>query len=184
MNQFGEVTSIPGCLLLRQPAPRDVRGVFSKLFHAPSFDLAGVPFRVAECFWSTSHRSVIRGLHFQTPPHDHQKLVSCLAGEVRDVVVDLRRGSPAYGHWVGFDLRGGDGQAVLIPRGCAHGFQALCNHSTMLYLVDTAHAPAHDGGIRWDSCGITWSLPPAAVSERDQSLPPLEGFKSPFSWSL
>lgn len=175
-------TAIPGCLILRHPVPRDERGMFAKPFHAPSLESRGLNFHVAECFWSESMAGIVRGMHFQRPPFDHAKIITCQHGRAWDVVVDVRQGSPTYGQSIGIELEAGDGQAVLIPSGCAHGFQALLDATLMLYLVSRAHAPDHDSGIRWDSCGIKWALPVNSVSLRDSALPSLQDFASPFTW--
>jgi dTDP-4-dehydrorhamnose 3,5-epimerase len=158
----------------------DDRGHFLKLFERRAFAGLGLDPEVAEVFCSSSHRDVIRGLHFQLPPHAHAKTVVALSGRVHDVVVDLRTDSPAYGTPIGVDLDAEDGVGIHVPAGCAHGFQALTDDATLAYLVSTEHAPEHDTGIRWDSAGVAWPRPPSVVSERDAALPRLAAFDSPF----
>lgn len=177
-----EPSTIPGCQLLRGFAHEDTRGSFEKLVHQPAFEAAGLEWRFRETYLSRSQRGVIRGLHFQRPPSDHVKLVSCLAGAVLDVVLDLRSDSPTYGQHARFELRPGAATAVLIPRGCAHGFVAHEDDSLLLYLVTTPHDPERDAGVRWDSAGIDWSLDPQAalLSPRDQALPTLAELDNPF----
>jgi dTDP-4-dehydrorhamnose 3,5-epimerase len=122
-------------------------------------------------------------MHFQLPPHDHYKLVVCLAGGVLDVVLDLRRGSPAYGKFESFELTGRSPQLLLIPPGLAHGFCVTEAPATMYYKVTTAYSPAHDSGVRWNSIGFEWPVNDPLVSARDAALPALADFQSPFVYS-
>lgn len=175
-----EPSDIPGCVRLALFRADDARGAFVKLFERSTFTGAGLDGEVAEAFCSTSRRGVIRGLHLQLPPHAHAKTVAVLSGRVLDVVVDLRTDSPAFGQHATFELDARDGAGVHVPVGCAHGFQALTDDATMVYLVSTEHSPEHDTGIRWDSAAIDWPLPATVVSERDAGLPALADFDSPF----
>lgn len=125
-----------------------------------------------------SKNNVLRGLHFQAPPHDHYKLVTCIAGEAFDVIVDLRKSSPTYGQHESFELNGGD--SVFVPAGCAHGFYVRSESATLLYNVSTIHAPSHDTGIRWDSVGVSWPSANPVVSERDAGLIAFAEFSTPF----
>jgi len=163
----------------------DERGNFQKLFHQPSFAAQGLETNFAESYLSSSHRGVVRGMHFQAPPADHAKLVCCIAGRVRDGLVDLRRGSPTYQQSCSLMLSEAQAELVYIPRGVAHGFAAQEDHSVMWYLVGSAHDPQADSGVRWDSVGITWwtgEKPPGKVivSPRDQRFATLAEFDSPF----
>ena len=166
-------TGIPGCFLLRPRAFRDVRGTFVKHFHAPSFAALGLENAFVEDFFSISGRGVVRGFHFQSPPHDHAKLVVCLSGSVRDAVVDLRPGSPALGKAISIDLNGDDPVALYVPRGAGHAFQATSDGALVLYKTTTVHSPEHDPGVRWDSCGVEWALIEPLVSNRDLAFPTL-----------
>jgi len=154
--------------------------MFAKPFAAPEFAARGLPTRWAECFYSRSGRGVVRGFHAQLPPVAHDKLVACLAGAAFDAVLDLRPASPTYRRTATVTLRVGDGQALLIPAGVAHAFQALAYDTLLLYLTGSPHDAARDAGVRWDSAGVPWPLPVAAVSPRDAALPPLVDFVSPF----
>ncbi len=182
----GEPTAIPGCSVVDLVHHSDPRGEFVKVFQASAFPAsAGAStvdseLPIAELFWSRSHRGVVRGLHFQTPPHAHTKLVTIVAGTAFDVVVDLRVGSPAYGQAVTFSLDASAPQAVVVPVGCAHGFQATADDTVMLYAVTTEHAPAADAGIRWDSVGVTWPVADVVTSDRDAGFPPFSDYESPF----
>jgi dTDP-4-dehydrorhamnose 3,5-epimerase len=175
-----EPSGITGCALLHLFRAGDARGTFLKLFERSTFAELGLDPEVVEVFCSTSHLGVVRGLHFQLPPHAHAKTVVPLAGAIHDVVVDLRVDAPTYGEHAAFELSADAGTALHVPVGCAHGFQALTQDAIVAYLVSTEHAPEHDTGIHWDSAGIRWPLPPAMVSERDAALPHLGEFDSPF----
>ena len=120
----------------------------------------------------------IRGLHLQASPHSEAKLVRCLKGRVWDVAVDLRRDSATYGRWQSVELTPEDGNALLIPEGCAHGFQVLEPGSELLYLHSGAWVPEAETGVCWDdsSLAINWPLPVTELSERDRSLPSLSDF--------
>lgn len=174
-------TPIPGCVLIRPSPHDDARGRFVKTYHADRFAAHGIQAVWVEEFYSRSRRGCVRGLHFQSPPMAHDKLVYCAAGAVFDAVVDLRRDSPAYGRAYTVELDAQRAEMLFAPRGLAHGFQALTGGALMVYKTTAAYSPAHDTGIRFDSADIRWPLPVAAVSERDLALPPLDGFESPFA---
>jgi len=178
-----EVTrgEIDGVLMLRPTARRDPRGSFVKILGEDTFAKHGMPTAFAEQYYSVSAQNVLRGLHFQTPPHDHHKLVTCVEGEVFDVVVDLRKGSRTYGHHQCFELNGASGDSVFVPTGCAHGFYVRSPTAIMFYNVTTLHAPSHDSGIRWDSVGVSWPSKTPIVSDRDAGFVPLAKFDTPFA---
>ncbi len=175
-------TSIPGCTEIRPRIHRDARGRFVKVFHRQAFAAVGLNTEYPEEFYSVSHRGVIRGLHFQSPPMDHIKLVYCVAGEIQDVVLDLRRGSPTYGRHVPIKLSAQIGNMVYIPQGLAHGFCTLSETATMVYKVSNGYSPTHDCGVLWNSAGIPWAAIEPVLSERDRAHPSLETFQSPFSY--
>jgi dTDP-4-dehydrorhamnose 3,5-epimerase len=175
-------TAIPGCFQIVTDIRRDERGSFVKVFHEEIFRQHGLATDFAEEYYSTSRRNVIRGLHFQTPPHDHAKLVYCTQGAVLDAAVDLRRGSPAYGRHITLELSAENGHMLYLPAGLAHGFCSISEQSLMVYKVTTTYAPDNDGGVLWNSAGIAW---PEAASEpvmsaRDRTFPALADFDSPF----
>ncbi|MGC8477433.1 MAG: dTDP-4-dehydrorhamnose 3,5-epimerase family protein [Acetobacteraceae bacterium] len=173
-------TALPGVRLLRPTVRADSRGRFVKILHRDFFLAHGMAAEYAEQYYSVSAAGVVRGLHFQLPPHHHHKLVACLSGEVRDVVLDLRRASPGYGRHVAFELSGERGECVYIPAGCAHGFAVRSGPALLLYDVGSVHAPSHDSGLRWDSAGIDWGVTAPVVSPRDAALPGFDTFVSPF----
>ena len=173
---------IPGCFEIFPRIHKDERGSFVKTFHAPTFESMGLCTDFVEEYYSVSHKGVIRGMHFQSPPHDHEKLVYCTVGNVMDVVIDLRKGSPTYAQHATFELSADKANMIYIPKGLAHGFAVLSDQATMMYKVTTVYAPESDHGIRWDSVGIDWpeECDSELLSARDKSLVPLSGFESPF----
>jgi dTDP-4-dehydrorhamnose 3,5-epimerase len=175
-------TSIPGCAHIRLERSDDERGTFVKVYQRSVADAMGFRDTVAEFYYSSSSRGVIRGLHFQCPPHDHAKTVVCIVGSMFDVVVDLRVGSPTYAQHATFSLDALTPSVVHVPAGCAHGFQALADDTLVGYLVSTEHEPSHDSGVRWDSAGVEWPLPGPVVSARDRSLPAVGDLVSPFQY--
>lgn len=168
-------TALPGCMLLRPRVHRDARGMLVKTFHRADFSALGLPTSWAEDFFSLSGPAVLRGLHFQRPPHAHSKLVTCVRGRVLDVLVDLRLGSPAYGHHETLVLDSAEPAALLVAAGVAHGFQVLGEEALMAYKTTTAHVPESDDGILWSSCGIEWPLEPS-LSSRDAAFPGLAAY--------
>ena len=163
---------------------QDERGHFTKWFQTDAFRALGLPTQWAEDYTSVSKNGVIRGLHFQTPPFEHDKLVICLQGRAFDVVLDVRLGSPTWGEHLAFDLSADKPCAVFIPAGCAHGFCALEDNTILLYKVGSIHAPQHDSGIRWDSAEIVWPIKTPIVSKRDQALLELSEFNTPFQFRI
>ena len=173
-------TPIPGCFEIPLPTCRDARGTFVKTFQSDRFAESHLATRFAEEYYTVSHRGVLRGLHFQVPPRDHDKIVYCLSGEVMDAIVDLRRGSPGYGRHHVFRLSGENPALVYIPRGVAHGFYVLSDQAIMAYKVTSAYSPEHDKGILWNSAGIPWPDRAPLLSERDMRFSPLGEFRTPF----
>lgn len=173
-------TPLAGAFLVRPPLFTDSRGSFVKTFHRDLFKSFGVEPHFTEEFFSTSAKNVIRGMHFQTPPADHAKYVCCLVGAVRDVILDLRKGSPSYGQHYAVELSSENRQGFYIPTGFAHGFLSLTDEALMLYKTTTVHNPACDAGLRWDSLGYDWGVTDPIVSIRDSAFPTLADFKTPF----
>ena len=123
----------------------------------------------------------IRGLHFQSPPHAQGKLVRCGRGCLLDVAVDIRKGSPTYGQWVGQELSYENGKQLWIPAGFLHGFVTREPDTEIIYKCTDYYAPDCDGAVRWDSCGIDWRFDGDPVlSDKDEAAPALANFDSPF----
>jgi dTDP-4-dehydrorhamnose 3,5-epimerase len=171
-------TAVAGCVELRLDPFADRRGSFLKLFHQDTFEAAGLELSVAELFVSWSATGVVRGLHFQRPPADVAKLVTCLAGEVVDAVVDLRPGSPTRGQHCVVRLSRPAANAMYVPEGCAHGFVVTEGEALVAYAQTGVHDPEREGGVLWSTAGIDWPCDPAlldtaVVSDRDAAFPPL-----------
>ena len=169
-------TSIAGVLELVGQPFADQRGAFLNAFRAqePAFTQAWGDRAIAQVNLSrTKTVGAVRGLHLQAPPHSEAKLVRCLRGCVWDVAVDLRSGSPTWGHWHAMELSPGAANALLVPEGCAHGFQVLEPDSELLYLHSGTWVPEAESGVRYDDplLAISWQLPPFGLSERDLTLP-------------
>lgn len=166
----------------------DARGWFSEVYNARAFAARGVDADFVQDNQSfSSQQGTIRGLHFQAPPHAQAKLVRCLRGAIFDVAVDVRKGSPTFGQWVGAELSAQNGKQLFIPIGFAHGFMTLEPDTEVFYKVTDFYAPAADGGLRWNdpSIGVEWPDAPdksPLLSEKDERLPLLAEFKSPFPY--
>lgn len=173
-------TIISGCYELLPLIRSDERGAFVKTFHKGTFIKHGLETEFAEEYYSVSTKSVLRGLHFQIPPHDHTKMVYCVDGEVVDVVVDLRVGSSTYGQFAMFNLNSDKANMIYIPQGMAHGFYVCSEKAILLYKVSTEYSPEHDAGILWNSVGIPWPMNTPLLSSRDDSFITFERFISPF----
>lgn len=155
----------------------DPRGHFSRLFCEGSLAQFGQPFHIRQINHScTREQGSVRGLHYQNGPVPEAKLITCLRGQVWDVAVDLRAGSPTFLHWHAEHLRAGDGRSLLLPAGFAHGFQALDDDAELLYLHSADYAPEHEGGLSVHDprLAITWPLAVKNLSARDASHPALD----------
>ncbi len=171
---------IPGVFDLLPEPKGDARGYLAKTFEAPVYAAAGLATRFEEELHTSSRRGVLRGMHFQTPPAVQAKVVFCEHGSVFDAVVDLRRGSPAFGRAVTRELTAESANGLYVPVGCAHGFVALSDEAVVSYRLTASFSPEDDAGILWSSVGIAWPVERPIVSERDASLPGLRDFTTPF----
>lgn len=159
---------------------RDERGSFTKLFHSGLFLQGELNVEIQEVYYSVSQKDVIRGLHFQLPPSEHEKIVHVISGKVIDVIVDLRKNSSTYKEYITIDLNGEQKKAVYIPKGFAHGFKSMEDGTIMQYCVSKVYDAEADSGIRYDSIGFNWKTDTPILSERDKSFVSLEMFESPF----
>ncbi len=169
-------TPLAGLWQIDRHAHVDSRGSFARLFCDDVLRSVGWDRPIRQINHSvTEQRGIVRGLHFQFPPHGETKLVTCLSGAIFDVAVDLRCGSPTYLHWHGIRLDENNRRSLLIPRGFAHGFQALSDHAVMIYLHDAAYDPNGEGGISPldPRIAIAWPLAVTALSARDAALSPV-----------
>ena len=165
----------------------DDRGWFAETFSARIFSVHVPNLTFVQDNHSHSKLpGTVRGLHFQTPPHAQAKLVSCIQGAIFDVAVDIRLGSPTYGLYVSAELSAKNGRQLFIPTGFAHGLMTLEPDTQVVYKVSDFYAPECDAGLRWNDqdIGIAWPLPTdnVALSAKDEVLPFLKDFKSPFSY--
>jgi dTDP-4-dehydrorhamnose 3,5-epimerase len=168
-------TKITGAFIIDIEPHADERGFFSRSFCRHEFEAHGLSPIVAQCNISLNHkRGTIRGMHFQTAPHEEAKLVRCTRGEIFDVVVDLRPASPTHTQWVGVRLDDRNHRMLYVPAGCGHGFQSLTDDAEVTYQVSEFFAPTAASGYRYDdpAFGITWPLPLSVISQADSSWPP------------
>ena len=165
----------------------DDRGWFSETYSEARLAQVGISDRFVQDNQSFSKfAGTIRGIHFQTPPHAQAKLVRCVRGRIIDYAVDLRRGSPTYGHHVAAELTGENGDQLYVPVGFGHAFVTLDADVEVAYKVSDVYAPDCDGGIIWNDAtiGLEWPLPAngPTLSAKDERLPTLASFKSPFEY--
>ncbi len=170
--------AIPEVLLLAPRVFRDGRGFFFESFNERVFQTAvGEPVRFVQDNHSCSDRGVLRGLHYQLPPHAQGKLVRVVSGAVFDVAVDIRRDSPGFGRWVGAELSAENHRQLWVPAGFAHGFLALTPGTEVLYKTTDYYAPECERAIAWDDpdIAVDWPLAGAApqLSGKDAAAPAL-----------
>ncbi len=177
--------SIPEVKLITPRRFGDHRGFFEETYNADSFAAQGIHTQFVQDNHSLSSTvNTVRGLHFQAPPRAQAKLVRCGRGRLFDVAVDIRKGSPTYGHWVGEELSFENGRMLLVPAGFAHGFVTLEPETEIVYKCSDTYAPETEGAVRWDDpdIGIEWpqSNSEPQLSEKDRIAPLLREIESPF----
>ena len=177
MSRF-EVSEMPlaGVKCVVRQCMGDPRGFLSRLFCADELTAATWTWPVAQINHSyTARAGTVRGMHYQHPPHAEAKLVICLRGRVWDVSVDLRAGSPTFLRWCAQELSADNCTALLIPPGCAHGFQTLSEDVELLYVHSVPYVPAADAGLNPQDprLGIRWPLPVSTISDKDANPPML-----------
>lgn len=172
-------TGIAGCFEVELTPFNDERGTFDKTFNSESFASMGRRTDWAEQNFSLSLPGVVRGLHFQLPPHDHARLAFCISGTVLDAAVDLRQGSPTYGEHVRVELSEDRANILYLPSGLAHGFCTYGKSETLVYNVTEGFQAGSDSGIRWDSAGIQWPNSNPKLSTHDRDLRALAEFENP-----
>jgi len=180
-----EQTSLEGVLLITPKRFEDARGHFSETWSRKILQEVGIDITWVQDNSSLSRDvGTVRGLHYQAPPHAQAKLVRCGRGCLFDVAVDIRVGSPTYGHWVGQELSAENGRQMLIPEGFLHGFVTRAPETEILYKCSDYYAPACDGAVRFDSpgIGINWGLAglEPVLSEKDAAAQGFSDFNSPF----
>jgi dTDP-4-dehydrorhamnose 3,5-epimerase len=162
----------PDVLLIEPDVFHDERGFFMETFHAGKFSQQGLPKVFLQDNHSRSVRGVLRGLHYQLE-HPQGKLVRVVSGEVFDVSVDIRKGSPHFGKWVGFVLSEENQHQMYVPPGFAHGFCVLSEQADFMYKCTELYAPGDEYGIAWDDpdIGIDWPRLDYSLSDKDQHYP-------------
>lgn len=173
-------TKIKGVYVI-EPEPRvDARGYFARVFAKEELKKVGISFSIVHINRSLSKdKGVIRGLHFQRKPYEEDKIIQCLEGKIFDVAVDIRKNSKTYGQWVGEVIDPESKKMILIPKGCAHGFQTLERNSLVEYFVTEYYSPKCEQGIRYNDpvFDINWPIKSAIVSEKDGNWPDFNPIK-------
>jgi dTDP-4-dehydrorhamnose 3,5-epimerase len=164
-------TPLSGAYVAELEPFADERGMFVRVFCRKEFEKIGFHKSIVQINHSlTRRRGTIRGMHYQLPPASEVKIIRCLQGNVFDVMVDLRAGSPTFGQWHGTELSRDAMNVAYIPEGFAHGFQTLTDNAELIYLHSEFYSPEHERGLRFDdpALGIDWPLPANAVSPKDE----------------
>jgi dTDP-4-dehydrorhamnose 3,5-epimerase len=179
-------TEISDVYIIEPSVFGDARGYFLESFNLDKFEENVCPIKFVQDNESKSSKGVLRGLHFQKPPFNQAKLVRCIEGNVMDVAVDIRKGSPTYGKHVAVELSGENKRQLFVPRGFAHGFAVLSESAVFAYKVDNTYAPEYDSGIRYDDTelNIDWGFSNEEVqlSEKDKNLVNFIDLDSPFNY--
>ena len=165
-------TGLPGCVVIEPQVFGDDRGFFFESFNADRLAEHGLTPAFVQGNLSSSSRGVLRGLHYQWP-RPQGKLVSVLQGEVFDVAVDIRRGSPTFGKWEGVILSEANKRQFWIPEGFAHGFAVLSEMAVFSYLCTDVYVKEADAGVRWNdpAIGVEWSIDAPLLSDKDSNAP-------------
>jgi dTDP-4-dehydrorhamnose 3,5-epimerase len=167
-------TEVVGAYIVEGERSDDERGFFARTFSAADFAEHGLESAVAECSIAYNReRWTLRGLHYQSPPHEEAKLIRCTRGSVYDVAVDLRPGSPTHLRWAAVELSADNRLSFYVPPGCAHGYLTTTDESELHYQISARHMPDAAAGVRWDDpkLGIEWPATPQVISPRDASYP-------------
>lgn len=177
-------TELPGMLLIEPLVFSDERGFFMETYKHSEFAVQGIGEHFVQANQSRSSRGTLRGLHFQKPPEAQAKLIRALDGEICDVVVDIRRGSPTFGKWQGVHLSAENKRMLYVPAGFAHGFCVISEMADIAYMTSAEYAPALEGGIAWDDpdLKIAWPVDNPQLSKRDRGWPRLREIASEFRY--
>ena len=167
-------TTLPGVWLIELELREDPRGFLARTYCDQEFGAHGLNTRWPQCNLTlTRERGMIRGMHFQADPKPEIKLIRCAAGAIYDVLVDVRRDSPTFGRWEGFELSGANRRQLYVPGGLAHGFQCLTDNCEVFYMMSESYVPELARGLRWNdpAVGICWPVAEPRLSDRDRGLP-------------
>lgn len=176
-------TTIEGLFLITPKVFKDQRGFFLESYSDKFFKSVGITTVFVQDNHSRSEPSgVLRGLHFQKHPFAQCKLIRVIQGSIYDVAVDIRKNSPTFGKWLGFELTSTNFNMLLVPQGFAHGFCTLVPGTEVQYKVDNFYSPEHDSGIRWNDpdLNIPWPVKEPVLSDKDAVLPFFKELDSPF----
>jgi len=165
---------LAGAWIIDVKAIQDDRGLFAMTWLPEEFKLRGLDPSLAQCNLSWNHKKgTLRGMHFQTAPHEQVKIVRCTRGALLDVIVDLRPDSPTCGQWDSVELTADNRRMVYVPSGFAHGYLTLTDGTEAYYHTSAAWAPTAESGVRWDdpAFGIVWPFAPVVISAKDANWP-------------
>jgi dTDP-4-dehydrorhamnose 3,5-epimerase len=173
---------LPGLFVIQPTVFSDARGHFFESYRQDLFEKIGVPTNYVQDNQSLSNKGIVRGMHFQAPPHAQDKLVRVIKGSVLDAVIDIRKSSPTYGKSFSIELSGTNFTMLFIPKGFAHGFETLEDQTIFTYKCTDYYKPESEGGIAWNSKAIQipWQSQNPVLSQKDSLNPDFESFNSPF----
>jgi dTDP-4-dehydrorhamnose 3,5-epimerase len=176
--------AVPGPVLIKPQIFGDDRGFFLELYKHSEFVRNGIQDHLVQDNFSRSSKGVLRGLHYQKSPKAQGKLVTCIRGTIYDVAVDIRKGSPDFGKWVGMELSEDNKHLLYVPPGFAHGFQVISDTAEVLYKCTDEYSPADDRGIIWNdpSIGVAWPLADPLLSSKDRVHPRLHDCDNNFTF--
>lgn len=165
---------IPGAWIIDVKEIHDDRGLFAMTWLPDEFSTRGLDPSLAQCNLAWNHkRGTLRGMHFQTAPHEQVKIIRCTRGSLLDVIVDLRPDSPTWRQWDGVELTADNRRMLYLPAGIAHGYLTLTDGTEAYYHASTPWVPAAESGVRWNdpAFGIAWPFPPVVISDKDAGWP-------------
>jgi dTDP-4-dehydrorhamnose 3,5-epimerase len=175
-------TRLEGAYLIKPERVEDERGFFARTFCQREFGAHGLNPHIVQCSISfNKRRGTLRGMHYQSAPHQEAKLVRCARGAIYDVIVDVRPFSATYRQWVAAELTAENRCMYFVPEGVAHGFQTLVDDTEVFYQMTEFYFPECARGVRWDDPGLAihWPQPPTSIAPRDLAFPLLQGDASP-----
>jgi dTDP-4-dehydrorhamnose 3,5-epimerase len=167
-------THLAGAYIIDLEPRNDERGFFARSWCANEFSAHGLKPTLAQCNIAfNKHKGTLRGMHYQTPPYQEDKLIRCTMGEIYDVIIDLRQESPTFKQWLAVELTAGNRRALYVPKGFAHGYQTLTDDTEITYQVTEFYHPEVERGVRWDDPAfvIDWPAPVMLISEKDRNHP-------------
>ena len=171
-------TVLKGAFVIESKKFEDHRGFFVQDWSAREFAAVGLDARMVECNRAFNHfQGTLRGMHYQTAPHEQAKLVRCVRGALFDVIIDLRPDSPTYKQWLGIELTGEDNKALYVPPNFAHGYQTLLDNTEVTYHTSSYYQPSSERGVRWDDPAFNISWPQTesrTILARDRDYPDFE----------